>query len=232
MNPTPVRKHFAEELEELRERVIYMGGLVETAIHHSLRAVLHRDLNLADAVVTELEPEINRLELEVDHAALRLMALQQPLAVDLRFVTAALKIGNDLERMGDLAVNIAQGAPRLLQLPLASLNVDLPLMAERAGRMLRSSLDALMNRDVTLARQVLIADDEVDAMRDAIYRMLIQDMAGDRNQVERSVGFMFIARNLERIADHATNIAEDVIFWVEGVDVRHHFAEAAPPSNA
>lgn len=230
MNTAPVRKHFNEELEELRERVIYMGGLVETAIHHSLRAVLHRDLGLADAVVTELEPEINRLEVEVDHNALRLMALQQPLAVDLRFVAATLKIGNDLERMGDLAVNIAQGAPRLLQLPLASLIVDLPLMAERATKMLHAALDSLMTRDASLARTVLAADDEVDQMRDLIYRRLIQSMNDRSSEVERSLGFMFIARNLERIADHATNIAEDVIFWVEGVDVRHHFAENPPPA--
>ncbi|HUX66862.1 MAG TPA: phosphate signaling complex protein PhoU, partial [Terriglobales bacterium] len=185
MNTVPVRKHFNEELEDLRERVIYMGGLVETAIHHSLRAVLHRDVELAETVVAELEPEINRLEVEVDHSALRLMALQQPMAVDLRFVAAALKIGNDLERMGDLAVNISQGASRLLQLPLASLSVDLPLMAERAGRMLHTALDALMTRDANLARSVLTSDDEVDQMRDLIYRQLIQSMASDSAEVER-----------------------------------------------
>ncbi len=231
METAPVRKHFKEELEDLRERVIYMGGLVETAIHRSLEAVLQRDPELAEAVTRELEPEINHLQVEVDERALRLMALQQPLAADLRFVAAVLKIGNDLERMADLAVNIAQGASHLLELPLASLRVDLPLMAERAGRMLRAALDAFMTRDADLARSVLTADDEVDTLRDLIYRQLIRSMVADSREVERSLSLMFVARNLERIADHATNIAEDVIFWLEGVDVRHHFTEAKPPAG-
>jgi phosphate transport system protein len=223
-----IRKHFLHQLDELRERVLYMGGLVETAVHHSLHAVTDRKPELADLVTEEIEPEINHLEVEIDERALQLMALQQPLAVDLRFVAAALKIGNDLERMGDLAVNIAKGAPRLLSQPLAAPLVDLPLMAERANRMLRSSLDALMNRNSELARAVLESDDEVDAMRDLIFRQLIQSMTQDPTLVERSLGLLFIARNLERIADHATNIAEEVIFWIEGIDVRHHFAEAPP----
>jgi len=223
-----VRKNFLQQLDQLRERVLYMGGLVETAVHHSLHAVTDRQPELAELVVEEIEPEINHLEVEIDERALHLMALQQPLAVDLRFVAAALKIGNDLERMGDLAVNIANGAARLLSQPLSAPLVDLPLMAERANRMLRSSLDALMNRNPELARAVLESDDEVDAMRDLIFRQLIQAMTQDPTLVERSLGLLFIARNLERIADHATNIAEEVIFWVEGVDVRHHFAEAPP----
>lgn len=227
-----VRKHFSEELDELRERLIYMGGLVETAVHRSLQSVLQRDLELADSVEKEIEPEINRLEVEIDDRALRLMALQQPLAVDLRFVAMALKIGNDLERMGDLAVNIAQGAERMMRQPLSAPLVDLPLMAERANAMLRSALDSLVSRNVELARRVLESDDEVDAMRDLIYRELIRHMASDPSRVERNLGLIFIARNLERIADHATNIAEDVIFWIQGVDVRHHFHDNPLPHEA
>src|SRR6185437_12067321 len=224
----PTRKHFAEELEKLRERVLYMGGLVETAVQRSLQAFRDRNPALAEEVTRSSEPEINRLEVEVDERALRLMALQQPMAVDLRFLAAVLKIGNDLERMGDLAVNIAQGLPRLLAQPLAPPTVDLPLMAERANRMLRRALDALMQQRVELARAVLEADDEVDRMRDAIFRELMISMSHDPEQVERCLALMFVARNLERIADHATNIAEEVIFWVAGVDVRHRFHE--PPA--
>ena len=222
----PTRRNFAQQLDELRDRVLHMGGLVEAAVQRSLRAVVERDQGLAVSVIEEIEPEINHLEMEVDDRALRLMALQQPMAVDLRFVAAALKIGNDLERMGDLAVNIAEGVPRLLALPLAPPTVDLPLMATRANQMLRSSLDALMQRNPGLARQVLASDDEVDRMRDAIFHDLIAGMVRDPRQAECNLALLFIARNLERIADHATNIAEDVIFWIEGVDVRHH---GAPP---
>jgi len=168
----------------------------------------------------------------VDDRALRLMALQQPMAVDLRFVAAVLKISNDLERMGDLAVNIAQSAPRLMEQGLAAPVVDLPLMAARANQMLRSSLDALMTRNAALARQVLTSDDEVDEMRDVIFRELMQTMVRQPESAERNLSLLFIARNLERIADHATNIAEDVIFWVEGVDVRHHHFLVTPPPSA
>jgi len=217
-----MRKHFNEELEEVRERVVYMGGLVETAVHRSMHAIIDRNPSAAESVLKEIEPEINRLEVEIDEQVLRLLALQQPMAVDLRFLSAALKITNDLERMGDLAVNIAQGTARLLAQPLSTPIVDLPLMTERTNWMVRSALDALVGRDVELARKVLATDDEVDAIRDHIFRELIQRMIVSPEIVERALGLIFVTRNLERIADHATNIAEDVIFWVEGVDVRHH----------
>lgn len=217
-----MRKHFNEELEEVRERVVYMGGLVETAVHRSMHSIIDRDPSAAESVMKEIEPEINRLEIEIDEQVLRLLALQQPMAVDLRFLSAALKITNDLERMGDLAVNIAQGTARLLAQPLSTPIVDLPLMTERTNWMVRSALDALVGRDVELARKVLATDDEVDAIRDHIFRELIQRMIASPEIVERALGLIFVTRNLERIADHATNIAEDVIFWVQGVDVRHH----------
>jgi phosphate transport system protein len=217
-----MRKHFNEELDEVRERVVYMGGLVETAVHRSMHSIIDRDPSGAESVMKEIEPEINRLEIEIDEQVLRLLALQQPMAVDLRFLSAALKITNDLERMGDLAVNIAQGTARLLAHPLSSPIVDLPLMTERTNWMVRSALDALVGRDVDLARKVLATDDEVDSIRDHIFRELIQRMIATPEIVERALGLIFVTRNLERIADHATNIAEDVIFWVQGVDVRHH----------
>src|SRR5579872_4479690 len=143
-----MRKHFNEELEEVRERVVYMGGLVETAVHRSMHSIIDRDPSAAESVIQEIEPEINRLEIEIDEQVLRLLALQQPMAVDLRFLSAALKITNDLERMGDLAVNIAQGTVRLLAQPLSTPIVDLPLMTERTNWMVRSALDALVGRDV------------------------------------------------------------------------------------
>lgn len=217
-----MRKHFNEELDEVRERVVYMGGLVETAVHRSMHSIIDRDPSGAESVIKEIEPEINRLEIEIDEQVLRLLALQQPMAVDLRFLSAALKITNDLERMGDLAVNIAQGTARLLAHSLSTPIVDLPLMTERTNWMVRSALDALVGRDVELARKVLATDDEVDAIRDHIFRELIQRMIATPEIVERALGLIFVTRNLERIADHATNIAEDVIFWVQGVDVRHH----------
>ena len=224
-----VRRQLGEELDQLTERILFMGGLVEDAVHRGLRAALERDEPLAATVVGEIEPQINRLEIEIDRRALDLMALQQPMAVDLRLVAAALKIANDLERMGDLAVNIAESATRLLRSSRHLPRVDLALMAERTNQMLRSALDALVRRDVALARTVLQSDDDVDALRDEIFHELMLAMARDPAGIEGSVALMFIARNLERIADHATNIAEDVIFWVEGVDVRHHSAE--PPES-
>lgn len=220
-----MRRHFSEELDELKERVVYMGGLVETAIHRCMRALTERDPSEAEKVIQGIEPEINALEVEVDERALRLFALQQPLAVDLRFLAAVVKINNNLERMGDLAVNICQAVPYMIEQPFARPLVDLPLMAAKVEGMVRQALDALMARDVALARQVLETDDEVDALRDQVFRNLLDKMLHDPSIVERALSLILVARNLERIADHATNIAEEVIFWVEGVDVRHHMRE-------
>lgn len=220
-----MRKHFSEELEELKERVVYMGGLVETAIHRCMRALTEHDPSEAEKVLHNIEPEINALEIEIDERALRLFALQQPMAVDLRFLAAVVKINSNLERMGDLAVNICQAVPHLLEQPFAKPLVDLPLMAAKTESMVRNALDALLTHNVELARSVLVTDDEVDATRDQIFRDLLQRMLHDPSVVERALSLILVARNLERIADHATNIAEEVIFWVEGVDVRHHREE-------
>lgn len=206
---------------------MYMGGLVENAVHRGVRAVLDRDEAMARSVMQDIEPEINSLHVELDDRVVRLLALQQPMAVDLRFLAAVLKINSDLERMGDLAVNIAQSMPHVGHKPLHGALVDLPLMAERTKWMVRSSLDSLMSKKAELARQVLETDDEVDTIRDQIFRELIQHMTAHPETVETGLAQIFVARNLERIADHATNIAEDVIFWVEGVDVRHHLHDLA-----
>lgn len=225
-----LRRLLGEELDQLSERLQYMGGLVESAVQKGVRAAMERQPDLARAVIEEIEPEINQLELEVGRKTVDLMALQQPMAVDLRFVAAALRIATDLERMGDLAVNIANGTPRLMHSSYDLPAVDVPLISKLVVQMMRSSLDALVHRDASLARTVLSSDDEVDAMRDEIFDELIHSMERTPERVEACVALMFITRNLERIADHATNIAENVIFWVEGVDVRHHSAQ--PPDAA
>ena len=167
------------------------------------------------------------MEIAIDELATRLLALQQPLATDLRFITAAVKINNDLERMGDLAVNITERALSLLHEPAIRPHIDIPQMATLAESMVRRSLDAFVRGDAELARSVLLSDDAVDDLRDSTYEALIQFMEKDPENVRPGVNLMFVARSLERLADHATNIAEDVLFLVQGVDVRHH-AETRP----
>ena len=201
-----------------------MGGLVESAIYRSVRAVVEKDADQAQQVLKD-EARINQMEIEIDELATRLLALQQPMAMDLRFLTAALKINNDLERMGDLAVNIVERALSLMDEPGMKSLIDIPRMAKRTESMVHNSLDAFVKGDTDLARSVLLADDEVDSLRDVVYEDLIAYMQKNPEFVRQGVNLMFVARNLERLADHATNIAEDVLFLVQGVDVRHH-AEA------
>jgi phosphate transport system protein len=217
-------RHFEAELDHLRSRLLEMSGLVEDAVYHSVLALAERSEQQAQRVLDN-EAKINRLEIEIDELATRLLALQQPMATDLRFITAAIKINNDLERMGDIAVNIAQRALAMLREPPIKPLVDIPHMANLVQSMIRKSLDAFVRRDTELARSVLLSDDTVDELRDAIYEELINSMGRDPKTVRQGVNLMFVARNLERLADHATNVAEDVLYLVEGVDVRHH-AEA------
>jgi phosphate transport system protein len=214
-------RHFVEELDYLRSRLLEMSGLVEDSVHRSVLSLAEKDVQQAQRVLHN-EAEINRMEIEIDDLATRLLALQQPMATDLRFITAAIKINNDLERMGDLAVNIVERALSLMHEPLVKPLVDIPLMADRVQSMIRRSLDAFVKRDPDLARNVLISDDAVDALRDSIYEELVSCMERDSTTVRQAISLMFVARNLERLADHATNIAEDVLFLVQGVDVRHH----------
>jgi phosphate transport system protein len=197
---------------------------VESAIHRSVRALVDRDPELARQVLRD-EARINQMEIEIDNLTTRLFALRQPMAKDLRFLTAAMKINTDLERMGDLAVNIAQRALSLVaQTPVKPL-IDIPRMAQLVESMLLRTLDAFVKGDAEEATSVLMADDEVDALRDSVYQELVAYMQRDPTTVPAAVDLIFVARNLERIADHATNIAEDVVFLVKGVDVRHHAGE-------
>jgi phosphate transport system protein len=214
-------KHFQEELEDLKNRLLEMGGLVESAVYRSVLAVVEKDTDQAQQVLKN-EARINQMEIEIDDLATRLLALQQPMAVDLRFLTAAIKINNDLERMGDLAVNIVERALALMHEPVIMPTIDIPQMAKQTESMVRRCLDAFVRGDADLARSVLLSDDAVDDLRDIIYEELIRFMRKDPENVGPGVNFMFVARNLERLSDHATNIAEDVLFLVQGVDVRHH----------
>ena len=216
--------HFKEELDELQTKLLEMGGLVEAAIHNSVYALVERDEERAKEVMWN-EAQINQKEIEIDDLAVRMLALFQPMARDLRFITAVIKMNSDLERMGDLAVNITERAMNLMKEPALRPFIDIPRLAELSENMVRRSLDAFARGDADLARSVLLADDEVDRLRDAVYSELLQFMQEERTTVDRAVSLMFIAQELERIADHATNIAEDVLFLVKGVDVRHH-AEA------
>jgi phosphate transport system protein len=217
-------RHFLEELDYLRSRLLEMSALVEDSVYRSVLALSDKDPQQAQKVLQN-EAEINRMEIEIDDLATRLLALQQPMATDLRLLTSAIKINNDLERMGDLAVNIVERALSLINEPLIKPLIDIPAMASRVQSMIRKSLDAFVKRDPELARTVLVSDDAVDELRDSIYEELIGYMERDPKTVRQAINLMFVARNLERLADHATNIAEDVLYLIEGVDVRHH-AEA------
>lgn len=202
---------------------------MENSVYRSVLSLVEKDEQQAQQVLDN-EAKINRLEIEIDDLATRLLALQQPMATDLRFITAAIKINNDLERMGDIAVNIVQRSLSLMHEPLIKPLVDIPHMANLVESMVRKSLDAFVRRDAELARSVLVSDDAVDELRDAIYEELISNMERDPNSVRQAVNLMFVARSLERLADHSTNIAEDVLFLIQGVDVRHHAATREGPA--
>ena len=217
--------HFIVELEELNRKLLEMGGLVESAIHRSVNSLVEQNRELAEQVIRE-EPKINKMEMEIDGMATRLLALRQPVARDLRFLTSALKINTDLERIGDLAQHIAERSLSLMHHPLVKPMTDIPKMAALVQSMLLKCLDAFVNGDEALARSVLLADDEVDTLRDAVYNELLETMQKDPGIVPAAVDMIFVARNLERIGDHATNIAEDVVFLIKGVDVRHRAEQA------
>jgi phosphate transport system protein len=221
-------QHLREELDELNNLLLDMSALVEDSINRSVKAVVERDSQTAQ-VVFENEIRINQLEIQIDNLAIRLLALQQPLAVDLRFVTMSIKINNNLERMGDIAVNIAQCAISLLNMPPLQPRVDIPYMAKLAQDMIRNSIDAFVRKDTDLARNVLKSDDAVDRLRDEMYAEIVRFMEQDPRRIHPGIDHLFVARGLERLADHATNIAEDVLFFVQGVEVRHHAELNQPP---
>jgi phosphate transport system protein len=217
-------RHFQEELELLQQRLLSMGGLAEERMCDSVKAVAVRDPALVDHILAGDEP-INALHIEIDDRCFKLLALHQPMAADLRAIVAAVKINTDLERVGDLAVNIAEAGKRYLQHPPVKPLIDIPRMGDIAQRMLRDALDSFVRRDLTLAESVLAADDRLDALKTQIFRELLTFMLSDPATIEPALDLILISRHLERIGDHATNIAEDVIFMVSAKDVRHHLAE-------
>jgi phosphate transport system protein len=219
-----VTRHFEEELEMLQQRLLSMGGLAEDRMGDSVRAVTERDPALVERILTGDEP-INSLHIEIDDRCFKLLALRQPMAADLRAIVAAVKINTDLERVGDLAVNIAEAAKRYLQHPPVKPLIDIPRMGDIAQRMLRDALDAFVRRDIRLAEAVLAADDTLDALKTQIFRELLTFMLSEPSTIEPALDLILISRHLERIGDHATNIAEDVIFMVSARDVRHHIAD-------
>ena len=211
-------RHFFSELEQLEREIVEMGRLVKANVQRSVRCLTEGNADLADQVVRQ-EALINHAEVTIDDLATRLVSLNQPVASDMRLLIAALKITTDLERMGDLAVSTAQRALTLIDKP--PLAVPIPAMSELVQTMVEKCMTAFANKDAALARAVLVSDDEVDFLRNRIFDELTQKMEEDASVVRTGLAYLFIARNLERIADHATNIAEDVVFLVKGIDVRH-----------
>jgi phosphate transport system protein len=218
-----MQRHFHEELEALKQTLLAMGGLVEDQIRRVMIALLERDEALAREVI-ETDERVNAYDVEVDEKCVELLALHQPTASDLRFITTAMKIVTDLERIGDQAVNIAQRALELNAEPQLKPYIDLPRMAEAAQRMVKESLDAFVARDTVLARQVCGEDAAVDALKEQIFRELLTFMMSDARTIPRAIRLVLISRFLERVADHATNIAEMVVYMVESKMVRHTLA--------
>ena len=220
----PLVRHFQEELEQLKTRLLEMGGLAEENVRLAVKGLVERDHETIDRVMVGDEP-LNRLHIEIDNRCFTLLALYQPMAADLRTIVSAVKINTDLERVGDLAVNIAEAARRYASHAPVKRLIDIPRMASIAQNMLRDALDAFVRRDLDLARTVLNEDDKLDALKTQIFRELLTYMLQDPATIEPALDLILVSRHLERIGDHATNVAEDVIFIVSARDVRHHAGE-------
>jgi phosphate transport system protein len=216
-------RHVHEELDALKQTLLAMGGLVEDQIRRVMRALTERDDGMAQNVI-DRDQQVNTYDVEVDEKCVELLALYQPTAGDLRFITTAMKIVTDLERIGDQAVNIAQRTLELNQEPQLKPYIDLPRMADKAQRMVKESLDAFVTRDTELARAVCGKDSEVDALKEQVFRELLTYMMTDPKTIPRAIRLILVSRFLERVADHATNIAEMVIYMVESKMVRHTLA--------
>jgi phosphate transport system protein len=214
-------RHFDEELEALQRRLLEMGGLAEERVRAAVQGLVSRDVAVIEQVLHGDEP-VNSLHIEVDERCFKLLALHQPMAADLRQIVAAVKINTDLERVGDLAVNIAEAAKRYVQHPPVKKLIDIPRMGDIAQAMLRDALDSFVRRDTALAQRVLNEDDRLDGLKTQIFRELLTYMLQDPGTVEPALDLILVSRHLERIGDHATNVAEDVIFMVSARDVRHH----------
>jgi len=216
-----MRTRFQQGLDELKNKLLVMGGLAEQAVDRACESYCKRDSAIARKVLIS-EDAINTAEREIDELALDLLAMQQPMAVDLRFITAVMKINADLERVGDQAVNIAERALQIASLPPCDLPADIPHMAATAIDMVRTALQSFIYARADVAESVLKKDDEVDRMNREVHQSMLQVMKSTPENTAQALDALLIARNLERVGDHATNIAEDVIFWVRGADVRHH----------
>jgi phosphate transport system protein len=220
-------RHFQEELESLQARLLEMGGLSEERVRAAVEGLVSRDFDIIENILGGDEP-VNDLHIEIDARCFKLLALYQPMATDLRAIVSIVKINTDLERVGDLAVNIAEAAKRYIVQPPVKRLIDIPHMAEVAQAMLRDSLDSFVRRDVSLAQQVLNQDDTLDSLKTQIFRELLTYMIQNPATVEPALDLILVSRHLERIGDHATNIAEDVIFMVSARDVRHHGLNPTP----
>ena len=220
-------KKYEEDLRKLREDILYMGGLVEDQIQKAVQSLVDRDSDLANVII-ERDHEVNRLDVDIDDLCIRLLALHQPAGRDLRFITTGLKITTDLERIGDMAVNICERALELNQEPQLKPYIDIPRMTQIAQGMIRESLDAFVREDTGLALKVCKDDEQVDQLNSQIFREVISFMIGDPLTINRAMKLSSISKYLERIADHATNIAEMVIFMVKGKSIRH--MKELPPS--
>jgi phosphate transport system protein len=213
-------KHYSEALSGLKEMVLRMGGLAEQMVHSAVKALVDRDAGLL-AEVRAMENQVNRLHIDIDEVCLEMIALRQPAGGDLRFIAAAMKINTDLERIGDQAQNVSERAESLLSVPPLKPLIDIPRMARISGEMLKSALDAFVGGDDALAMDTIVRDDEVDQLKDQVFRELLTYMMADPTTIPRAMNLILVSRHLERIADHATNICEDVVFMVKGKDVRH-----------
>ena len=218
-----MQRHFDEELKQLKERLLIMAGMAERSVGKAIKALVDRDPTLAEAVLRE-DAVINQLEMEVEDTCLNLLARYQPEAKDLRTVAMVFKIVNDLERVGDQAVNISERTVDLLREPLLKPLIDIPKMALLAQEMLKDALDAFVNHDAELARAVCRRDDEVDHLNDQVYHELLVYMTHDPKTITRAIDLILVGRHLERVADHATNIAEDVYYLVKGTTIKHRLA--------
>jgi phosphate transport system protein len=219
-----IHRHFEDQLQELKGRLVTMGTAAESMIERAVKSLLERDAG-RQADIFKTEQEVNELHIEVDERVINLIALHHPVATDLRMAVMCSKIAGELERIGDQAVNICQNTSELLRYPPLKPLIDIPLMAEIARRMLRESLDAFVRQDAMLAQKVLNTDDEVDAFKNQIFRELLTYMMSDPGTIPRALALILISRNLERVGDHATNVAEEVIYSAQGRDVRHHHEE-------
>jgi len=215
-----ISEHYTEQLAGLRERILRMGGLAEAMTRRVVQALVQRDGGLFSEV-RSMEAQVNRLHIDIDEACLEIIALRQPAGDDLRFVTAAMKINTDMERIGDQAINILENTESLLAVPPLKPLIDIPRMADISQEMLKDALDAFVNGDVDLAQRTIERDDTVDHLKDQVFLELLTYMMADTTTIPRAMDLILVSRHLERIADHATNICEDVIFMVKGKDVRH-----------